>query len=441
MSSLPAFAEIDALQKEWRTLQPLAEDHERRLWRKLRLEWNYHSNHIEGNTLTYGETELLLLHGRTSGDHPLRDFEEMKAHDLGIEHLRLLAADSSRTLTEGDIRDLNRIILKEPYWKSAQTADGQPSRKQIIPGQYKSTPNNVLTATGELFEFASPEETAPRVHDLVHWLNQQLSSAALHPIIVAAKLHHEFILIHPFDDGNGRVARLLTNYVLMRAGFPPVVIKSEEKAAYLSALRKADAGEIEALVEHLVAASHWSLLLGIRAAKGESIEEMHDVDKEIALYVRAQQAARSGEPLPTTGQIEELLQNSFAPLLEKVAAKLFQLAPLFNAMQVVVQDQSGEYSRSTRLKPFEFESSLRRHRHSQVVFSFHTYQGGAPIFDHAVLIDFHLPRSVYMISYNGKVLTFPYSQPLAEAEANRIANELLSDAFAEIKTKAGLQGD
>jgi hypothetical protein len=112
---------LDALRDEWQALQPLSAENEARLWKKLRLEWNYHSNHIEGNTLTYGETELLLLHDRTTGNHSHREYLEMKAHDVGIEHVRNLAADKDRLISESDIRDLNRIILKEPFWKYAET--------------------------------------------------------------------------------------------------------------------------------------------------------------------------------------------------------------------------------------------------------------------------------------------------------------------------------
>ena len=155
-------ARFGALKKEWDALQPLSPEHDRRLWQKLRLEWNYHSNHIEGNTLTYGETLLLLLHGQTRGNHTLREYEEMKAHDVGIEHLRNLAADKARLINPGDIRDLNKIILKEPFWKPTQTPDGQPSRAQVIPGEYKTLPNSVITATGEPFEYASPMEVPAR---------------------------------------------------------------------------------------------------------------------------------------------------------------------------------------------------------------------------------------------------------------------------------------
>jgi len=210
---------VTTLFAEWQSLQPLSPENDRRLWQKLRLEWNYHSNHIEGNTLTYGETELLLIHGQTHGNHSIREYEEMQAHDVGIAHLRELAADQSRLIAETDIRGLNKIILKVPFWKPAQTSDGQATRKQIIPGEYKTTPNNVITTTGELCEFAPPSDVPARMQALVKWLGESLHDFREADLLWhLGKLHHDFVLIHPFDDGNGRVARMLVNYVLMRLG-------------------------------------------------------------------------------------------------------------------------------------------------------------------------------------------------------------------------------
>src|SRR6266480_5112622 len=150
-------SEIDALKRSWLAAQLLKPDDEQRLRQKLRLEWDYNSNHIEGNTLTYGETELLLIQGQTVGGHTIREYEEMKAHDVAVEYIGQLAREE-RVIGETDIRDLNKIILKEPFWKEAETMDGKPTRIQVITGEYKSFPNNVRTPTGEIFEFAKPTE-------------------------------------------------------------------------------------------------------------------------------------------------------------------------------------------------------------------------------------------------------------------------------------------
>ncbi len=111
-------ADLNARIVEWRERRQKKKlEDDERLWEKLRLEWNYNSNHIEGNTLTYHETELLLLFDCTAGGQPLRDYEEMKVHNVAIDHTRRLAGEE-RILGEGDIKDLNQILLKEPFWLS-----------------------------------------------------------------------------------------------------------------------------------------------------------------------------------------------------------------------------------------------------------------------------------------------------------------------------------
>ena len=257
--------ELQRLCDQWLSAQPLRKEYEQRMWQRFRLEWNYNSNHIEGNTLTYGETLLLLIHGRTKGQHLLREYEEMRGHDVAIEHVRALAGEE-RHLTEGDIRDLNRILLKEGFWRVAQTPDGEPTRKWIETGRYKTQPNHVITATGELFQFTTPEETPAQMAALVLWLRNEMESPGMGLIQFLALLHHRFTRIHPFDDGNGRVVRLLVNYVLLKAGLPPMVIKTKERKRYFETLAMADAGDLEPMQKFVDEALAWSLRLGIKAS-------------------------------------------------------------------------------------------------------------------------------------------------------------------------------
>ena len=257
---------LQALYSERQATFPLPQANETRLWQRLRIEWNYHSNHIEGNTLTYGETLLLLIHGRTRGEHLLREYEEMKGHDVAIEWIKAIAREE-RPLSENDIRDLNRMVLKEGFWRVAETADGSQTRRWIEPDQYKTQPNHVLTQTGELFYFASPEETPAKMAELVDWLRHELDAPSLPLAALLAQLHQRFTLIHPFDDGNGRVVRLLLNYVLLRIGLLPLVIKTEDRSRYLNVIAQADAGDMKPFEAFLLEAMEWSLRLGIEAAK------------------------------------------------------------------------------------------------------------------------------------------------------------------------------
>src|ERR1035437_2701001 len=208
---------ISQLYTEWKSLQPLKPEDQRRLDEKFRLEFNYNSNHIEGNTLTYGQTKLLLIFGTTEGVDELREYEEMKAHDVALKMIIEEAQDKERPLTENFIRTLNETILVRPFWKDAQTPDGQSTRMEVKVGEYKSRPNHVRTATDDIFHYASVEETPVMMKDLVNWYNAEIIKAELTPLEIASLLHYRYIRIHPFEDGNGRVARLLVNYVLFRS--------------------------------------------------------------------------------------------------------------------------------------------------------------------------------------------------------------------------------
>lgn len=423
----------------WESLQPLSPENDRRLWQKLRLEWNYHSNHIEGNTLTYGETELLLIHGQTHGNHTLREYEEMQAHDVGIAHLRELASDQTRLIGESDIRGLNKIILKEPFWKPAQTAEGKPSRKQIIPGEYKTTPNNVVTATGELFEFASPSDVPARMQALIEWLGQALSTDNPSILPLLAKLHHEFVLIHPFDDGNGRVARMLVNYVLMRLGYPPIIVPTERKKDYLAALRLADAGDIAELESFIGTCVIRSLELGIRAAKGESLDEPGDVEKEIELFKRSQEHHREKVKPKSAEAIQWLYENGIQDLLNRLQEKMRIFDDLFVRSVVSCEPRRGALPGEI-LKGFEENMQDGFASSSQFVvrFVFHGYRGEAEApFNVEASIELNFADFEYFLNIRGKpLLRKLYSSPVFSDETTELIEKAQKEVFETIRRSA-----
>ncbi len=333
---------------------------EERLWKKLRLEWNYNSNHIEGNTLTYHETELLLLFDRTAGGHPLRDYEEMKAHDVAIDHTRQLAG-KERVLGEGDIRDLNQILLKEPFWQTAETPDGHRTRKRIVPGQYKTQPNHVRTATGKLHRFAEPEDTPPLMAKWTRNFRRDLKRRAYPLPMFLAESHWRFLRIHPFDDGNGRTARLLANYALLRNNLPAVVIRSGDRDHYISGLQHADLGRPLPLAHFMLQNLLRSLDLSIRAAKGKSIREADDMVKEIDLFVRSKKG-----PDPNKSDLD-VLDDVFLmhvnPVIEKLDRRLEPLSPLFrryNAFSFLFQG-SDSVNSSSLFETKNWENTKQSH--------------------------------------------------------------------------------
>src|ERR1700744_1311739 len=129
--------EVDALKKQVDELRPLPEDVEGRVMQKLRLEWNYNSNAIEGNKLNYGETTALLMHGITAKGKPLKDHLDIQGHNDAINFLQSIIKED-RQFTETDIRQLHEITLVETYTVKAQTDDGKSTTKQIKLGVYKT---------------------------------------------------------------------------------------------------------------------------------------------------------------------------------------------------------------------------------------------------------------------------------------------------------------
>ncbi|GAB6008872.1 Fic family protein [Dysgonomonas reticulitermitis] len=355
--------QLRKLIEEYCSLQPFSEDCKKRLDKKFRLEFNYNSNHLEGNTLTYGQTKLLLIFGDTTGDARMRDYEEMKAHNVGLRWIEETAKDKSRQLTERDIRDLNKIILVEDYWK---TNPKNGSRYEIKIGVYKTRPNSVITATGEEFHYASPEETPAMMNDFVSWMNKEIAEGSMPPVELASLVHYRYIRIHPFEDGNGRIARLLVNYVLMRYGYPMVIIKSEDKENYLRVLHQSDINvgltpsdganakfeDIEPFINYMIKQLAWSLDLSIRGAKGESIEEQDDWEKQLSLLKKGSGDRNKNEE--AVKKLEESLEYIYKNVIEVFCknydSKISKFNDLFTGCICEIAIENKKYRNSSSME-------------------------------------------------------------------------------------------
>ena len=324
-------AQLDAL-------RPIDKEQEGRIMQKFRLDWNYHSNHLEGNKLTYGETKALILHGITAQGKPLKDTLEITGHNEAINWV-LEMIQGERPLTENFIRELHTLLLKEPYEVDALTPDGKPTKKKINVGSYKSSPNHVLTKTGEIFYFSTPEETPAKMNDLLSWFSEKSKEEKVNPIFLAAEFHYKFIRIHPFDDGNGRTARILMNFILMQFGFPPTIIKSDadSKNDYFAALQLADAGNIEAFITFITQNLNRSLQIMIAGAKGEEIEEDDDLDKEIALLEQRLKTLRIEEKKIINDNSFDKVKTSISKLIKEYLLKMGKFQKLYTDSFFIIE--------------------------------------------------------------------------------------------------------
>ncbi len=195
------------------------------------LELTYTSNAIEGNTLTAVETTLVVEKGITIGGKPLKDHLEAVDHFEALHYVRELARQTN-PLTESDARNLHRLVMLR-------------SGPEIA-GRYADQGRYVLTYAGR-HSFPSPAEVPALMGDFAKWLGAAPATPA-----TAFDAHRQLVDIHPFNDGNGRTARLLMNLILIRGGYPPVAVRPEDRPAYIDALQQARAGRGAAAFERLL---------------------------------------------------------------------------------------------------------------------------------------------------------------------------------------------
>jgi Fic family protein len=331
MTTLIEYIEkIDELKKELDGLRPIPPDRMARVMQKLRLDWNYHSNSIEGNTLTLSETRAFILYGVTAKGKPFRDYLEMRGHNEALKKVEEIVHKELR-LTEKVIKDLHKMVFVEPF---------QDELAEINPGQYKTLPNYLYSPLGERIDFEPPEEVPRLVNELVNWTNNHLFSEELsrkskrkydnHPVLVACLFHLRFIRIHPFGDGNGRMGRILMNLILMIKGYMPVIIKYENREEYYTVLNQSDVQNIEPLAFFVCKQLIESLELTIKGAKGESIEDFDDWQKELSLLQLAVQNKEISEPIKKSKElILKLYELSFRPLFSRFFEKMTSFKSFF----------------------------------------------------------------------------------------------------------------
>jgi Fic family protein len=214
--------EIEIKKAELDRLRPLASKGLSSLEHSYDLELTYTSNAIEGNTLSAAETALVIEKGITIGGKPLKDHLEAIDHYEAIRYVRAIA-DRGTTLAEIDIRNLHGLVV-------------QRSRPDIA-GRYADHGRFVLTDAGQ-YHFPSPAEIPALMGDLASWLGGAPDTPE-----TAFTAHRRLVTIHPFNEGNGRAARLLMNLILIRSGYPPISVRPEDRLSYIRALQQAQAGQ------------------------------------------------------------------------------------------------------------------------------------------------------------------------------------------------------
>lgn len=219
---MPLLDRIHAKKQKVDSARPLPMGAVKRIQDDLALEWTYNSNGIEGNTLTLVETKVVIHDGMTVGGKSLREHFEAINHDKAITYIESLA-HRDYLFRSIDILKIHDIVLHH------------------IEDDFKGRiRNGMVRIQGANFMPPSPEKVSDLLDELIDFINQNHD---LDICVLAAILHHRFVWIHPFFDGNGRTARLVMNLYLLKHGFPPAIILKNDRKKYYDALNLANKGD------------------------------------------------------------------------------------------------------------------------------------------------------------------------------------------------------
>ncbi len=227
----------------------------------FRIELTYTSNAIEGNTLSRAETALVVEKGLTIGGKSITEHLEATNHAAALDFIKEQIKRKPSDIKERDLLKIHEIILDRIDKENA--------------GIYRRVPVRI---SGSAVVLPNPKKVQTLMDEFFSWIKNETK---MHAVELAAEAHYRFVTIHPFVDGNGRTRRLLMNMILMMKGFPPAIIRKNDRLAYIKALEKAQLVNAEGdskndYLKLITAAVDRSLNIYIKAINGESAEKENE---------------------------------------------------------------------------------------------------------------------------------------------------------------------
>lgn len=348
-----ASTELASLAQVWRDRRAeLDEDGALDAFRtRLIREWAVETGLIERlYTWDRGVTEVLI----SQGIHATIISHHARVGRAHADHIAALIADQQqvieglydlvtedRPLTEHDIRAMHQVMTAHQETTDALDAQGQRYAVDLLRGQYKQRPNSPRRRDGTTHAYCPPEHTADEMARLIAWYHEaEAIDPPLAPEVLSAWLHHRFTQVHPFQDGNGRIARALASFVFLKHRLFPLVIRDQDRDAYIDALEAADDGDLAPLVRLFVDRQRAALL----GAIAERPSEARGPEQVFASVIRARQrreakALRYAPAYDTAARLAEVAYDRLLHLSESANA---QLAPLGQPYRVTVRsDRTG----------------------------------------------------------------------------------------------------
>lgn len=238
--------------------------------------------------LDKGVTETLIKEGFVASliNHGDTNIEKGKLLRHLEDHLEAVnfvfdVVKENRPLTKGFMLELHQLVTRNQDYAEGRDQFGNKTEIPLIKGRFKERENNPTRPDGVVVQYCPPDHVDSEVDELFS-IYEQLIEDDIHPLIIASWFHHAFTTIHPFQDGNGRVVRLMASLILIKYNFFPItVIREEAKEKYIAALEKADFGEPQRLVTYFAEIQRRNIeeVLNLKEVSGSSLEEVTGIFK------------------------------------------------------------------------------------------------------------------------------------------------------------------
>ena len=337
-------ARLDTIRSIWdHTKLELTPEVQGRFAARLKRSIAVETGVIEGlYELDRGLTRTLVTHGfardtvdRAGESVPDSTLSMLRDHLRGLDFIMDYIGEAQRDLTTAYIRELHALVTdSQTTYKARDQFVGQIDI-DLEHGVYKTQPNNPSLHGGGIHEYAPVEQVASQMDELVR-LFEEMDE---HTVVKAAWLHHRFVQIHPFQDGNGRVARLLASMVLVKDGYFPLYIRRDDREAYLGALEQADAGRLEPFIKLLSHRLRQDLLSAVSDAAKAAAEQMPAAGaasrtRDVAALVAARRQRHRAEVLEQRRQVNQVAEDLLPQMVTAVETRLGEAQDEFDALRV-----------------------------------------------------------------------------------------------------------
>lgn len=367
---------------------------------RLRREWSIETGIIEHlYTIDRGVTQILIEKGLESSFIPHGSTDKPAEEVISIlqDHMEVLEGlfdfvASRRQLSTSYIKQLHQTITTHQYYVKAVDSFGRYGESALVRGDWKKLPNNPTRQNGGVHEYCPPEHVAAEMDRLISWHYEHVTES-VPPEVESAWLHHRFTQIHPFQDGNGRMARTLASLIFLRNGWFPLVVNRDIRAKYIDSLESADSGDLLPLVALFSQLQKTSLIKALSLSEqimsgaepvSQVIEAAHDKLKARKL---AQQAERQ-RVFSFSATLEESALAKFCKAGDEISASLRSIDTNYSASASKARDEDDnshwfrkqildcarrlDYFADTRTYRAWVRLCIREERQTDIVFSFHS---------------------------------------------------------------------